>query len=84
MRTLILAGLAYLGYRAVKSLMLQGAASRKTVDKQATGQIDDVMIKDPFCNVYFERNEGRFTAIHLEGDARLIYRGELLADAWMY
>ena len=62
MRTLIIFGLAYLGYRAVKSLVLQGTSSREAVGKQAAGEIDDVMVKDPFCNVYFPKRNG----VHLK------------------
>lgn len=35
-------------------------------------------------DITFLENEGRFSDIHLEGDARMIYRGELSTDAWMY
>ena len=34
--------------------------------------------------IYFKMAAGRFYDIHLEGDARVIYRGELLEDAWRY
>ncbi len=67
MRTLIIFGLAYLGYRAVKSFMLQGASSREKVGKQATGEIDDVMVKDPFCNVYFPKRNG--VHLRVEGES---------------
>lgn len=59
MRLLILLGLAYLGYRAVKSWVLPGTDStRETVSGQTAGQIDDVMVKDPFCEVYFPKRNG--------------------------
>ena len=33
--------------------------------------------------VHFNRQGGRFTDVFLEGDARVIYRGELWEDAWL-
>ena len=32
--------------------------------------------------IYFREDNGRFTDVYLEGDARLIYTGELGEDAW--
>jgi diaminopimelate epimerase len=32
--------------------------------------------------IYFRVNNGIFTDVYLEGDARLIYSGELGEDAW--
>ncbi len=34
--------------------------------------------------VYFKENNGRFYDVCLEGDARIIYKGELWEDAWNY
>ncbi|MBU0985975.1 MAG: hypothetical protein KKH68_01875 [Proteobacteria bacterium] len=62
MRLLIFLGIIYLGYRALKSLMLQGSAGQKPVSNQPVGEIDDVMIKDPLCEVYFPRRNG----VHLK------------------
>jgi diaminopimelate epimerase len=35
-------------------------------------------------NVYYSQTENGFKEIFLEGDARIIYKGELTADAWQY
>jgi diaminopimelate epimerase len=35
-------------------------------------------------NVYFTKNSDRYTDIYLEGDARIIYEGRLMSDAWKY
>ena len=59
-------GIVYLGYRAVKSWMLPGAQSRDAVSGQNAGEIDDVMVKDPFCDTYFPKRNG----------VRLRHRGE--------
>jgi diaminopimelate epimerase len=34
-------------------------------------------------NIYFDAEKGHFKNIFLEGDARVIYKGELWEDAWM-
>ncbi len=69
MRLLIIIGVAYLAYRALKSWMLQNAATEKTVTGETTGEIDDVMIKDPFCQVYFPKRNG----VHLKADGEDLY-----------
>ena len=64
MRLLILLGIIYLCYRVFKSWMLQGESPKKTVFKKTAGQIDDVMIKDPFCEIYFPKKDGVHLRIH--------------------
>jgi diaminopimelate epimerase len=32
--------------------------------------------------IYFRKTNGNFSDIHLEGDARIIYKGEIYKDAW--
>jgi diaminopimelate epimerase len=34
--------------------------------------------------VHFQENNGRFYDVYLEGDARIIYKGELWGNAWNY
>ena len=69
MRLLILLGLIYLCYRALKSWMFQNSPTAKTVAGKAAGEIDDVMIKDPVCEVYFPQRDG----IHLKADGQDLY-----------
>ncbi len=69
MRLLILLGLIYICYRALKSWMLQSASTAKTFAGQAAGEIDDVMIKDPVCEVYFPQRDG----VHLKTDGQDLY-----------
>ncbi|MDF1593351.1 MAG: hypothetical protein P1P89_17695 [Desulfobacterales bacterium] len=59
MRLLIFLGLLYLLYRVVKSWMgsLNTSKTATTYD-QTTPEIDDVMVKDPFCEVYFPKRNG--------------------------
>lgn len=58
MRLLIIIAVAYLAYRALKSWMLQNASTKKTVAGETAGEIDDVMVKDPFCQAYFPKRNG--------------------------
>jgi YHS domain-containing protein len=56
-RLLLLIVIVYLGYRFVKSWLartLQPPGEKGTHNPQ----IDDVMIKDPVCGIYFPRREG--------------------------
>jgi len=69
MRLLIIIGIAYLAYRALKSWMLQNVSTEKTVTGETTGEIDDVMIKDPFCQAYFPKRN----AVHLKADGEDLY-----------
>jgi len=51
MRLLVLAALLYLGYRALKSRIGQGAHNAETHLKN----IEDEMVQDPFCRAYFAK-----------------------------
>lgn len=69
MRLLIFLGLIYICYRALKSWLVQHSATHESVAGQAAGEIDDVMIKDPVCEIYFPKRDG----IHLKADGRDLY-----------
>jgi YHS domain-containing protein len=59
MRFLILIGLIYLCFKFLKSLGSPTKAPLRNADFQGkAGEIDDVMIKDPFCGVYFPKRDG--------------------------
>jgi YHS domain-containing protein len=49
--------------------MLKNVERSDRVDRQATGEIDDVMIKDPYCEAYFPRRSG----VHLRQDGQDLY-----------
>ena len=51
--TLLVVG--YLCYRTLKSWMMAGAQPREHVSTSPKDQIDDVMIQDPVCGVYFSK-----------------------------
>ena len=58
---LILLCVGYLLYRSMRTWMFPDGRSKKNVSGLAGRQIDDVMIKDPFCEAYFPRRK----AVHL-------------------
>jgi YHS domain-containing protein len=58
MRLIIFLALIYLAYRALKSIVSPGGQLRSTEESEVSGAIEDVMIKDPFCGVYFPKRSG--------------------------
>jgi uncharacterized protein len=59
MRFLILIGLIYLCFKLIKSWVSPTKATLRNANFEGkAGEIDDVMIKDPFCGVYFPKREG--------------------------
>ena len=54
-RFIILAVVGYVAYRAVKSWMFPGPSSAEPVTGKQAGEIDDIMIKDPYCEAYFPK-----------------------------
>ena len=58
MRLIIFGALIYLAYRAVKSWMTAGSQASSKMAQRAAGEIDDVMVKDPLCEVYFPKRNG--------------------------
>ena len=70
MRLLIFLAIVYLVYRVVKSWMLKKLpSSDDAVSSPTAGEIDDVMVKDPYCEVYFPKRKG----IHLRADGQDLY-----------
>ena len=66
---IILFVVAYVLYRSLKSWMFPTASSSRTVSGKTTTEIDDVMIKDPFCEAYFPKRNG----VHLKFDGKDLY-----------
>ena len=65
-KTLIYFALGYLVYKFLKSLVASKASPSRKVRQPSAGRIDDVMIKDPYCETYFPDREG----IHLKFDGK--------------
>ena len=68
-RVIILAVVAYVLYRALKSWMFPAPDSSKSVTGHDIGKIDDVMIKDPYCETYFPKRN----AVQLNVDGEDLY-----------
>jgi uncharacterized protein len=68
-RFLLLIAVGYLAYRILKSLLTQSWPQNRTVSSKPSDQIDDVMLKDPFCGTYFAKHQG----VHLKFGGEDIY-----------
>ena len=66
---LILFGVGYLLYRSMKSWMFPDTRPKNNISGKVAGQIDDVMIKDPYCETYFPRRD----AVHLNLSGNDLY-----------
>lgn len=58
MRFLILCLLIYVGYRTLKALILPHQSSSRPETPDELTRVDDVMVKDPFCETYFPKRSG--------------------------
>ena len=66
MKLLILLVVGYLCYRAMKNWIMKGSSFREKVSSASVREIDDVMIKDPVCGVYFPKGNG--VNLHFKGE----------------
>lgn len=66
MRLLIILGIGYLCYRGLRSWLLKNQTFGRVPPGNNPTEIDDVMIKDPFCGVYFPKRSG----VHLNVDGQ--------------
>jgi len=58
LRLLIIGALVYLLYRVFTRWMVgHSASSGGAVNHRNAGAIDDIMVKDPQCEVFFPKNE---------------------------
>lgn len=55
-RFLIMLAIGYGVYRSIKTLV--APPNREKMDGRDLGRIDDVMVKDPVCQVYLPQREG--------------------------
>jgi YHS domain-containing protein len=58
MRLLVLCFLIYLGYWIFKKWALPEKSSKSTPEQKGLAMVDDVMLKDPFCQAYFPKKNG--------------------------
>ncbi|MGA8179031.1 MAG: YHS domain-containing protein [Desulfobacterales bacterium] len=69
MRLLILLGLLYLGYRFLKSWMFKETPAQTAASENKTAEINNIMVKDPHCGVYFSKKDG----VHLNMNGQDLY-----------
>ncbi|MGD2272737.1 MAG: hypothetical protein PVI06_20235 [Desulfobacterales bacterium] len=70
MRLLIFIAIIYIVYRVAKSWILKNLPpSGPPASEGAAGEIDDIMVKDPYCEVYFPKRKG----LHLKIDGEDLY-----------
>jgi YHS domain-containing protein len=65
-RLIILGALVYFGLKAVKRLFLSGVVSNRESGGNAVSKVDDIMIKDPYCQSYFPKRNG--IRLHFNGE----------------
>ena len=58
MRLLILILLVYFGYRLLKKVAGSDRSGEDLNEVDDLSPVDDVMVKDPFCEVYLPRRKG--------------------------
>ncbi len=58
-RFILIIALAYLGFKVYKAWRAIQAGGRRAMEgSSAAGRIDDIMVKDPNCQVYFPKRKG--------------------------
>ena len=68
-RLLIYLGLGYLVYKLVKALIFPKTRPLRNSRRQSVGQIDDIMVKDPYCETHFPKKDG----VHLKISGQDLY-----------
>jgi len=58
MRLLVLGILIYVLYRALKALMVPARPSVRSERQPPSAEVDDIMVKDPYCESYFPARKG--------------------------
>lgn len=80
MKLIIILLIGYLIYREVKKRMSKPSVHQQAAEHRAAGEIDDIMVKDPSCGVYFPQKDG----IHLRHDGEdLYFCSEACRDAFL-
>lgn len=68
-KLIILCIVFYFFYRSIKSWISPSSPNGKSVGGDTPGSIDDVMVKDPYCEAYFPQRKG----VHLKIDGQDLY-----------
>lgn len=79
-RIIILCVVVYVFYRVLKSWMFPIPQHSKSVSGKDVREIDDVMVKDPFCEAYFPKRN----AVHLNfGGKKLLFCSAQCKDKYL-
>jgi len=81
-RFVILFVVVYVLYRSIKAWMFPAASSSESVSGQTTAEIDDVMIKDPFCEAYFPKRNGVHLTFGGKGSYKISLFNKLSVNLW--
>ena len=73
-RFIILFIVGFVFYRAIRSWMLKSSSGAGSVASNSSGEIDDVMVKDPYCKAYFPKRNG--VSLQIEGKELLFCSAE--------
>jgi YHS domain-containing protein len=65
-RLIILGALVYFAAKAVKRLFLSGSMPNRESGGDAVSKVDDIMVKDPYCQSYFPKRNG--IHLHFNGE----------------
>jgi uncharacterized protein len=68
-KIVILFIVVYVLYRSLRTWMFPAVSSSRSDSGKTTPEIDDVMIKDPFCEAYFPKRNG----VHLKFSGKDLY-----------
>ncbi len=81
LRLLALIGVVFLVVKGIRLwLTVSRASGRITRTDEDSSRIDDVMVKDPYCQVYFPRRDG----VHLKFKGRdLFFCSETCRDKFL-
>lgn len=67
-RLILLIGIIYMGVKVHRAWRTIQAKARPSMAGSEPGQVDDIMVKDPYCEAYFPRRKG----------VRVVVKGEEL------
>ncbi|MFZ5568980.1 MAG: hypothetical protein ACOZF0_01145 [Thermodesulfobacteriota bacterium] len=57
-RFILIIAIVYLGLKVYKAWKVYLTGANRSMNGQAAHRIDDIMVKDPYCQVYFPRRNG--------------------------
>jgi YHS domain-containing protein len=68
-KIIVFIAVGYIGFRLLKSWIVKHITFSQTGTNQPSGEIDDIMIQDPVCHVYFPKKSG----VHFKQNGKDLY-----------